>query len=315
MAQLFAVNSQGGFYSVPELSQKLRVAAQPLKRFRAFVSPLGAGGAHKSNTVVFDKIGNIATPGGAILETDTIPLSQHLIKQGTATITEYGNGIDLTGKLIVLSQLSPEEGISIALRNDAAKTLDSAASVEFKAAEYKAVQSASGNVVFTTNGTATATASADLSLVNIRAMVDFFRKRNVPFVDGNNYVLISSVQNYSALFADTATGGFVDVSKYTDTLAGNLFRGEVGKVYMTRIVEETNVLSNILGAGADQGEGILFGDDAVKEVVAVPEELREKVPTDFGRSQGLAWYALLGFKRIWSFSVDAEEHIMHITSA
>lgn len=315
MGQLFAVNSQGGFYSVPELSQKLRVAAQPLKRFRAFVSPLGAGGRGKSDTVFFDKIGNLATPGGSILETNTIPLTQHLIKQGTATITEYANGVDFTGKLLALSQLSPEDGISISLRNDAAKVLDSAASVEFKAAEYKAVQSASGNVVFTTNGTATATATVDLSGVNIRALVNFFRKRNVPFVDGSSYVILTSVQGYSGLHADTASGGYVDISKYTDMLAKDLYRGEVGRFYMTRIVEETNVLSNTIGSGSALGEAVMFGDDAVVEVVAVPEELREKIPTDFGRSQGLAWYALLGFKKIWSFAVDAEEHIIHITSA
>jgi hypothetical protein len=107
----------------------------------------------------------------------------------------------------------------------------------------------------------------------------------------------------------------VDVSKYTDVLAGDLFRGEVGMFYTVRIVEETNVLSNSVGTSAGHGEAVIFGDDAVKEVVAIPEELREKIPTDYGRSQGLAWYAILGFQIIWNFATDAEQHIVHVTSA
>jgi hypothetical protein len=50
------------------------------------------------------------------------------------------------------------------------------------------------------------------------------------------------------------------------------------------------------------------------EGVAIPEELREKVPTDYGRSQGIAWYALLGFQKIWNQQTDGSERIAHITS-
>ncbi len=315
--QIFATNSLGGFFSNPELSQKLRVAAQPLKRFRAFTSPLGAGGAHKADTVFFDKIGNIVTAGGTLTETNTIPESNFAIGRGTATINEYGNSIPYTAKVQALTQLSPEDSISISLRNDAAKVLDSSCATQYKNAEYKVVCSASNSTVITSNGTATASATSDLTASNVRDIVNFMRKKNIPFVDGANYVCIASVAAYSNMFADSnSTGsGFVDISKYTDEFAENLFRGEVGKFYMTRFVEETNVLSNTIGNGSTHGEAVFFGDDAVKEVVAIPEELREKIPTDYGRSQGLAWYALLGFQRIWSFASDAEEHIVHVTSA
>jgi hypothetical protein len=33
----------------------------------------------------------------------------------------------------------------------------------------------------------------------------------------------------------------------------------------------------------------------VAEGVAVPEEMRGKIPTDYGRSKGIAWYYLGGF--------------------
>jgi len=84
---------------------------------------------------------------------------------------------------------------------------------------------------------------------------------------------------------------------------------------MGRFVEETNLLANLAGTSLTAGEAIGVGWDAVMEGVAIPEELREKVPTDYGRSQGIAWYALLGFQRIWNQTTDGSERIAHITSS
>jgi len=36
-------------------------------------------------------------------------------------------------------------------------------------------------------------------------------------------------------------------------------------------------------------------EDTVAEAIAVPEEMRGKIPGDFGRSKGVAWYYLGGF--------------------
>ena len=77
-------------------------------------------------------------------------------------------------------------------------------------------------------------------------------------------------------------------------------------------MEETNYLSNILGSY--YGEGVVFGADAVREKILTPEEIRIKIPTDFGRDRGIAWYYLGGFKTVWSQATDTEAHIIHITS-
>ncbi|KKL79134.1 hypothetical protein LCGC14_2017860, partial [marine sediment metagenome] len=71
-----------------------------------------------------------------------------------------------------------------------------------------------------------------------------------------------------------------------------LFRGEVGHYYKTRFIEETNVLVNTIGSGSVFGEAVFFGADSVREGVAIPEEIRIDIPKDFGRDQGIAWYAL-----------------------
>ena len=38
-----------------------------------------------------------------------------------------------------------------------------------------------------------------------------------------------------------------------------------------------------------------FGQDTVAEGIAVPEEMRGAIPSDYGRSRGIAWYYLGGF--------------------
>ena len=214
-----------------------------------------------------------------------------------------------------LAQFQLEPVTEQKLRDDMVKVLESACGTQYIATDFVAVNSASGTVVFTTNGTATVTATANLSGTNVRAIVDYMKKKLIPKYDGRNYVAICSVAALSGMHSDTSTGGWVDVSKYTVQFSTNIFNGEVGNYYMTRFVEETGFLSNSIGSGTSFGQAIFFGSDIVYEAVAIPEEIRVKIPTDFGRDQGLAWYALLGFKIVWSYTTDSEQHLVYVTSA
>ena len=47
--------------------------------------------------------------------------------------------------------------------------------------------------------------------------------------------------------------------------------------------------------GGNSDWAFFLGEDTVAEAVAIPEEIRGKIPTDFGRSRGIAWYYLGGF--------------------
>lgn len=315
--QLFGTNSLGGFFTNNELSLQLRVKAQPLKRFRQFVQIKGAKGARRGNKVFFDKlqpVTNAASTSG-LTETATIPETNFTINQGTLTINEYGNAIAFTNQLVALSELDVDNSVVQSLMNDMAITLDSVAGKQFQSADLVYVCSLSNSVNITTNGTASSTASSNLNGTNWRSICDDMRKKNIPFYDGQSYVVIASVAALSGFFNDTQTGGFVDVTKYSETLSEYLYRGEAGRYYMGRFVEETNLLSNAPGTTQTAGEAVAIGFDAVMEGVAIPEELREKVPTDYGRSQGIAWYALLGFQKIWNQVTDGSERIAHITSS
>ena len=311
--QLWATNSLGGFWSNNEFSAQFRAVAQPTMRLRAAVQVKGAKGARRGDLLYFDKRGNVATQGAALTETATIPETQFLTKQGTLTITEYGLAVPWTGKLETLSEFDAEDSVQGALKDDAAKVLDSGAGAIFTSGQFKAVCENTASVNIQSAGTASKTATANLTANTWRTVCNHMRKNNIPFYDGSSYMVIGSVEFISGLNTDTATAGFIDVSKYTGEYASRIFSGETGRFYMGRFVEETSFFPNTLGTSSFGG-GVAFGKDAVMEGVAVPEEIRVKVPTDYGRSNGMAWYFLGGWAKTWDETNDGDERIVHFTS-
>lgn len=307
--QVWVTSSLGGYLSNPKLDKTIRHAAQPLQRFRQFVNVKGASGKKRGDTVQFNKVSNLATSGGTLVETATIPESNVVIRQGSLTITEYGIAVPYTGKLDALAEFDVSNETTVALRNDEAKVLDSAAGAQFKATKsrYACITSTSGTV--TTNGTFGATATSQLNAFHVRKIVDQMAKWNVPFFDGENYVCIASIDMLRGIMDDD---DWVAAAHYGDP--SRIFKGEVGQFESVRFVRENNVLSNAVGSGSAFGEAVFFGADAVMEGVAIPEEIRAKESTDYGRSQGVAWYALLGYQLIWDHETDGETRAVYVGS-
>lgn len=301
--QLFSVNSLGGFLNNDALSMKVRHAAQTLQRFRQFVEMEPAAGANKGSSVFYNKISNISTAGGTLVETNTIPKNNFTITQGTLNVTEYGNSIPYTFKSRVLSENDVPEEIRTVLRNDMAKVLDSAAATQFQASDYVATVVNTATTTFGSASAAVAAQGADMSDKNVRDVIDEMKKINIPRFDGQNYICIASTNSIRGLY------DFFE-AKAQNTTMSPLMRGEVGTYYGCRFVEETNFLSNTTGTGSVFGEAVFFGADAVREGVAVPEELRIDIPKDFGRDQGIAWYYLGGFNKTWDFGDDGETRII-----
>jgi N4-gp56 family major capsid protein len=313
--QQFSTSTLGGYLAQPYLTQRLRAVAQPQFRFRQFVDTKEAIGKNRGDTWLFDKRGNVSTQGTTLAETNTVPQTSFVVGQGTGQITEYANSVPYTGKLEALGQIMIEPAVEQALRDDMVKVLESAAGAEFVKTDFIAVCVSTASTTISTNSTAAASSTADLTGYNVRQIVDFMKKKLIPKYDGQSYVCIASTAALSGMFSDTGAGGWVDVSKYTAEFAKNIFNGEIGKYYNTRFVEETGYLSNTGGNSSIHGQAVFFGSDAVYEAVAVPEELRVKVSVDYGRDQGLAWYFLGGWKMVWSYALSpAEQHIVFVTS-
>jgi len=306
--QLWTVNSLGGYLANPPLSAKIRHAAQPIQKFRQFVDAEPAAGRKRGDSFLYDKISNITTAGGTLNETETIPKRNYTIVQDSLSITEYGNSIPFTLKGQTLAEIDVPASVRTVLMNDMAKTLDSQAAAQFQATDYLAVCSDSATTVFTSNSAVTITASANMSDKNVRDVIDKMKVLNIPRHSDGNFVCIASTNSIRGLY------DYFE-AKAQNTTMGPLFSGEIGRYYGCRFVEETNVLSNVIGNGSVLGEAVFFGADAVKEGIAIPEGLRIDTPKDFGRDQNIAWYYLGGFKKTWDFTSDGETRIIRVTSA
>ena len=305
--QLFATDSLGGFLTNNQLSSQVRYRAQTLQKFRQFCDAESAAGQNRGSKVFFDKISNISTAGGTLTETDTIPKRNYTITQGTLTMTEYGNSIPFTQKVKTLSDVQVPETIRTVLMNDMRVVLDSAAATQFKTNDYIATITNTATTTFGSAALALATAGANMSDKNVRDIVDRMKTLLIPRREDDNYACVASTNSIRGLY------DFFEAKAQLTTM-DPLYRGEVGRYYNTRFVEETNFLSNTDGSNGLYGEACFFGADAVREGVAIPEEIRVGIPSDFGRDQAIAWYALLGFQQTWDFSSDGQTRIITVNS-
>ena len=300
--QLWTTNSLGGFFYAQNLSKELREAVQPLSRFRQFGDAMEAVGKGKGQTWTWDVVSNVSAAGGTLVETNTMPETEFTITQATLTVTEYGNSVPYAGKLEALSQFSVRKPVMQALRNDATKTFDRATWTQFNNARLRVVPAAAGTstatLTLTTDGTATATNNIVFQKEHAKLVVDLMKERNIPAYVGDDYMAIAWPSSLRRLKNDLES-----VHQYTETGIKLIFQAEIGRYENIRYTEQTNINKNY---GMTNGTGgtawasgnswiFFFGEDTVGEGIVIPDEMRAKIPTDFGRSKGVAWYYLGGF--------------------
>ncbi len=266
-------------------------------RFRQFVSIKESFGKQKGESVNWLKVANVSTYGGKLTETTTMHETKQTLSWGTLTVDEYGNSIPYTGKIEALSEFDIEEIIRGGLLDDAVKCLDGEIEREFNKCPLRYVGTASDGYVFTTNSVATATNSSALNAYHIRRIVDKLKARNVPgwsSLDGD-YVCIASLEALSGLMDQLQT-----VNSYTETGYQKLLSGEQGRLHGVRFVEDTFATRYTYNSTARTAtaktwtnslslDAYFFGSPTVREAIVIPEEIRMKVVTDYGRSKGLAW--------------------------
>lgn len=298
--QLWVTNSLGGYLSSYNLSKTLRNALQPGVKFRQFCDARDASmnGMHKGQTFTWNIFSDIATQGTILTETTTMPESNFTISQGTLTVVERGNSVPYTGILDNLSETPVREIIKKVLVNDAKKAFDFAAHAQFNATPLRVVPTAGTSttaLTLTTNGTATLTNAIALQKEHVKLIVDLMKERNIPGYSNDDYMSIARPSTYRRLKNDMEA-----LHIYTDAGIQMVFNGEIGRYENVRFVEQTNVLKGVAFGGTAWTGGVsdwayFFGSDTVTEAVAVPEEVRGKIPGDYGRSMGVAWYYLGGF--------------------
>jgi N4-gp56 family major capsid protein len=302
--QIWAVNSLGGYMHSENLSKKFRHALQPTCRFRQFADIKDATqqGKHKGSIFHWDVFSNVATQGTTLTETNTMPETNFTISQGTLTITEAGNSVPFSQKLDNLSVVPLTPIVTKTLRNDAMKAFDTLAHAQFtltplRASAYDGTSTSA--ITLATTGTQTSTSTVAFGKGHAKAMVDTMKERNIPAYAHGDYYGITWPSTIRTFKNDLEA-----IKMYTAEGFGMIKNGEVGRYENTRYVEQTNIAKS----ATTYTDWIYFvGEETVAEAIAVPEEIRGKIPGDYGRSKGVAWYYLGGFGLCHTSAMGTDE--------
>lgn len=303
----------GGYIHSDQVSKILRESLRPKAKLRQFATPLNGSTTNtplnRGDTFYWNVFNTPARQDFKIAETDRIQSSTIGQIQNSLTVTEMARAIEHTQKAQLLSFQDWEALINSGLAFMAASQFDAETFVQMKETPLRAVP-ASGNsataISLATDGTPTQTNAVALGTGHVKTIVDAMKGRNIPpNMDRDSYICISDVANLRGI-----RNSLESIHQYTDTGLSFIKFGEIGRYEDTIFVEQTmipvggaldsttfNAFTNTGDAwnGGFSSWAMFFGDDPVTEAIVVPEEVRAKLPEDYGRDKGAAFYYLGGF--------------------
>lgn len=325
--QIWAAADEGGYLYSDELSSNFRAALQPALRFRRLCDADDGTekGLNRGDAYHWDIVSDVGSQGRELDEREPMPETGFTISQGTLTVTEYGNSVPFTGKLQSLAKPVLTNIVEKVLKNDAAKLFDILAHAQFKLTPLRvAASTATDSVTLTTNGSTVTTNNTPLLTGHVKAIGDLMRERNIPaYTPAGDYVAVSHPSTFRPIANELE-----DIHQYTETGVDMIYAGEKGRYEGFRFCEQNFIPKG--GAvdsttwdpytktadawnNAQSSWAYFLGGDTVTEGVVIPEEIRAKLPGDFGRSKAIAWYYLGGFKIV--FSAEAQARIVMWDSA
>lgn len=303
-----------------ELSDVLRMEVLPTVKFRQLCDMKDAleKGLHRGQQYNWNVYSRVTKGGGKLDETQEMPTSNFTVKQHSLTVHEYGNSVPYSGKLDNLSKHPVEEIIRKALKIDCKETLDVEAYKQFDDTDVT-VTPTSGNsatAVTVETGGATITNNIALGKDHVKAIVDVMKERNIPPYIGDDYYAIAWPTTFRTFKNDLEA-----ISQYVETGFRHIMNGEIGRYESVRFIEQTHVKKGgaedsttydprTTADAWDNGlsDWVFFcGEDTVAEAICIPEEIRGKIPGDYGRSRGVAWYYLGGFGIVHGKRGDSDD--------
>jgi N4-gp56 family major capsid protein len=230
----------------------------PVMRSVADVRPVAL--TNPGTTLKFAVYANLAAATTALTETsDVTPVALANPSQVTVTVTEYGNAVEQTEKVNLSTFSSIDTMIGDAIAYNAADTLD----------QLVATALTSGTVVKyggSRTSTATLTATDVLSTTMLRKAQTTLLESNAQPRVGDLYTLFIHPRQAFDLRAETGSGGFVDIHKYTTENVGNLLTGTIGVLEGFQVVQTSRVPSGADGASsATVYKAVAVGKEALLE--------------------------------------------------
>lgn len=238
----------------------VRAALRSLPVMRSVADLRPVSMTNPGTTLKFSVYDNLTAATTALTEaSDVTPVALGNPSQVTVTVTEYGNAVEQTEKVNLAAFSDIDTMIGDAIAYNAADTLD----------KLVATALTSGTVVKyggTRTSTATLTASDVISTTMLRKAQTTLLEASAQPRIGDLYTLFIHPRQAFDLRAETGSGGFVDIHKYTTENVGNLLTGTIGVLEGFQVVQTTRVPSAAEGASsATVYKAVAVGKEALLE--------------------------------------------------
>jgi N4-gp56 family major capsid protein len=272
--------------------------AQGIMRFEEFAVRKEELLAAPGEVVKFTTYDDISR-GGQLTENVSLSSKAMAATQQSITVTEWGNAINVSEKLLRLSWDDVMSEAATLLGRDYAVTRDLAL--------RDAIFSGASSQLLSDPNAANIGALADddtFSIENIRSAVEELQTNDAPKFFGDYYVCFLHPHQAAYLRRDSA---WINAHQYVGTR--NLFNGEVGRWEDVIFIVTTHApngaaaptapgydaaLDNTGANGIDLYKACVFVDQSLYIADSLPVELRDNGVEDFGRTHGLAWYSIFG---------------------
>ena len=238
--------------------QYVRMALRSIPVMRALADVKPVQQAMPGSSVVFSIYSDLAQATSTLTEsTDVSSIALGNPNQVTVTLQEYGSAVTTTKKLNLTSFNDVDAALADIIAYNAADSID---------AVVAGVLTSGSNAIYGGAATLTSgiTAGGTMSVADIRSAVTNLRTNKALPRIGELYAAYLHPKQTADLRAETGTGGFQDLSKYTDRTP--FVAGAVGVLEGAFIVETPRVPFAATGAGGiNVYSAVIAGREALAE--------------------------------------------------
>lgn len=288
--------------------------AQGIMRFEEFAvrkQELLAAPGEVVKFTIYDDL--LRTGTGQLTEGVSLSGKAMNANQKSITVTEWGNAINVSEKLLRLSWDDVMAEAATLLGRDYAVTRDLAIRDALFAGAASLVGqqiSAAADVTVDAQGNpvgnvANIEADETMTIEHIREAVEILQTNDAPKFFGDYYVCFLHPHQAAYLRRDQ---DWINAHQYVGTR--NLFNGEIGRWEDVIFIVTTHAPNGAAAANTPGHDASLvagqpnmtvngykacvFADQCLYIADSLPVELRDNGVEDFGRTHGLAWYSIFG---------------------
>jgi len=299
------VSTAGSFVGLPQAilevySMDILHEALGIMRFEEFAVKKTELGKTPGQTITMTKYNNLAL-GGQLAEEDEMEEKAMSASQKAISVTEWGNAVGVSEKLLQMSTLDVLAEAAVLLGRDYATVNDKMC---------QDALSGAAQVIYAGDKSSRAAMIGGTDFFDvevIRQSVEILQTKNAPKFNGDFYICFLHPHQSAYLKRDP---DWVSANNYANTRA--LFNGELGR-WEDVIFISTTMCRNGAAATSDPGYdatmagaatggvsaanvygAYIFADSAYGVATGLPVEMRDSGIRDYGRKHGLAWYAIRG---------------------